>query len=331
VKRIAACGDDRNELFINLVDGDVWLGPDAQRLQRVQKDPLAARGQRITWAEAPGTAASRGLLELGASARDAGAGPWSLAAAASSLDECQRLFARDVRAARHGNGGSIPAGCAGTRRAVDANYVDATGVRGTVGENTPVTDIGIDAEIAGSAVIVFAAVETRHEAFVFVWQPWNGRVVLWREGEEVAATAFAPARMPARVEFGLLDDRAFFCVAGDAQRLLVVPRRAEWNTSDAPVRTYACIGCIDAGTGASFVVRSLRVFHDVYAWKGAIVGMPGQPAWPQEVPAGHWFLLGDNAFDSHDSRQFGAVPTKLFLGSPRGVIGPWPRTRWVLP
>jgi type IV secretory pathway protease TraF len=50
-----------------------------------------------------------------------------------------------------------------------------------------------------------------------------------------------------------------------------------------------------------------------------------------EVPTGRWFLLGDSSFDSHDSRQFGAVDTRLFLGTPCCVLGPWPRTRWVRP
>ena len=115
-----------------------------------------------------------------------------------------------------------------------------------------------------------------------------------------------------------------------------MPRDADWNTADESgmpgglraVVHVAALGPADA----ALRVRRLAVFHDVFAWRDPIVGLPGQPGtWPREVPPGHWFLLGDSAFDSRDSRQFGAVPESSLLGVPTRVLGPWSRRRSLRP
>jgi hypothetical protein len=51
VKRIAACGDDPSSRWVDIRQGDVWLGDSPQRLLREQKDPLASRTQRVPWAD----------------------------------------------------------------------------------------------------------------------------------------------------------------------------------------------------------------------------------------------------------------------------------------
>lgn len=331
VKRIAACGDNRDEKFLNiLADGDIQLGPDPHRLQRVQKEPLAARGQRVPWADAPGTAASLAVLELGTAAGDGG--PWSVAVGVDSAAAARRLLAPEARLARAKSGALVPAGFVGTRKPVDAGYVELTGVRGTIGNDIPVPDAGLDVEITTAPAHVLAVVEAVRETLAFDWEPRSGRVVLWRDGEDVASANVQPATMPIRLEFGLLDDRAFFCLGGDAQRTFVEPRHPDWTRSGDPgLRTVVYVGGLADGDGARFAFRSLRAFHDVHAYRGGIVGLPGPPQLAQEVPSGHWFLLGDNTFDSHDSRHFGSVPARSFVGSPCCVLGPWPRTRWLRP
>jgi signal peptidase I len=330
VKRIAACGDDREEKFLHIgTDGDIWLGPDPDRMHRVQKEPIAARGQRVPWASAPGTAASRGLLEVGAP--DDGPGPWSLPAACDSLDVARRLLGAEARAARWHGEVLVPPGFAGTKKPVDASFVDATGARGVVGNDVPVPDVGLDVEITAVPEHVLAVIDAERETLAFDWQPRTGRVLLWRDGEDVATAKIAPVAPPLRLEFGLLDDRAFLCASRERAGLVIVPRKNEWPHAGFGLRTVAYVGGVDADANASFAFRSLRAFHDVHIVRSTgIVGVTG-PLRPMEVPTGRWFLLGDSSFDSHDSRQFGAVDTRLFLGTPCCVLGPWPRTRWVRP
>jgi hypothetical protein len=47
------------------------------------------------------------------------------------------------------------------------------------------------------------------------------------------------------------------------------------------------------------------------------------------VAPGHWFLLGDNSFDSRDSRHFDAVASASFVGRPLAVLAPASQRRWL--
>ena len=60
--------------------------------------------------------------------------------------------------------------------------------------------------------------------------------------------------------------------------------------------------------------------------------MPGStmsPAWslkePYTVPAGNYFVMGDNRTESDDSRTWGPVPAKDLIG--RAFFIYWPVTR----
>ncbi|MFY9343009.1 MAG: S26 family signal peptidase [Planctomycetota bacterium] len=338
VKRIAASGDDPDRRWIDILQGDLWLGADAQHMAPLTKEPFAARGQRALWARAPEAIGALLDLRQAQPEGDGGTPRWRVPGCGVVVAEARRMFTAASREARQraGAGHCLPAGAVGTAKPVDAGFIAATGERGAVGNDMMVNDAGLDLTIAEVRGELLATIETRFEALTFHWQPATGRVVLWRDGVDAGSAELGATVGPTRLEFGLLDERVFFGLGGDPDRLFVAPRRADGGVgrrSDqvgAP-RTLAWVQ-VPGGMDDHVVLTRFEAFHDVFAWRDPIVGLPGQPAtWPRYVGDGHWFLLGDSAFDSHDSRQFGPVPTSAFLGVPCCVLGPWPRTRMVWP
>jgi len=325
VKRLVATGDDPKARCIELRGGDLWYGPDPQRLQREVKDPLAARVMRVEWASWPG-GDEVGGLDVSAAAVEDG----RLVLPPLTFDrEGLRRLCRDRR--RNGMS-AMPAEVLKTARSVDATYIDATGRRGREGEDVSVYDCGMDLVVMGSATSIVAVLDTRRETFTFVWQPATGRLELWRDGEDVEHTTLPAVVGRHRIEFGHLDDRLFFVIDGKAEALFCVPRRAAWNRPAQGLPRGPRSRLFVAALGSSpLEVESLTVFRDVYYFRDRIIGVPGQPnVWPIRLDPGEWFLLGDNAFDSRDSRHFRAVPSSSYLGRPWFVLGPWPRQRWLV-
>lgn len=331
VKRIAALGDEAGACVIDLRDGDVWLGDNPQRLTREVKDVAAARDMRVRWAAWPaGAAAGEPLGPAGAFGdADRLVVPPLPHDAESLRDVC-----RDRSEARQRSGSPIPRGFVGTSRAVDATYLDVAGRRGREGDDVQVRDAGLGLRVLEPVDGLAAILETREETFTFHWQPAAGRVELWRDGVDVGS-AELPVR-PAgahRVELGRLDGQLFFVVDGRADATLLVPPRAEWTSPRSSLPRGPRTRLFVAALGErELAIGRLEVFRDVYYFRDRVVGLPGpDQRWPVTVPKGEWFLLGDNPFDSRDSRQFGPQPAAGYLGRPRFVLGPWPRSRWLLP
>ena len=55
-------------------------------------------------------------------------------------------------------------------------------------------------------------------------------------------------------------------------------------------------------------------------------GSFGQEGQSVQVPAGEFYVLGDNSLSSHDSRFWGFVPRRLVIGRAMCIF--WPVTRW---
>ncbi len=67
----------------------------------------------------------------------------------------------------------------------------------------------------------------------------------------------------------------------------------------------------------------------------AVMALPARPALrsfgPTRVPAGHYFMLGDNRDNSHDSRFFGLVPREQIIGEAKGVVVSADLNHWLRP
>ena len=82
-----------------------------------------------------------------------------------------------------------------------------------------------------------------------------------------------------------------------------------------------------AAAGGAIRIDRLRVFHDVY-YK-SLRGPTTPAAAGVELPPGAMYLLGDNTFDSRDSRMGLTFLLSDLVGRPLGVIGPLARMRWL--
>ena len=78
--------------------------------------------------------------------------------------------------------------------------------------------------------------------------------------------------------------------------------------------------------GAKVRVVRVRVFHDVHYLTRPRPFHSGEV----DVPVGELWLLGDNTFDSRDSRSRGGFPRSDLVGRPIAILGPLARVR-VLP
>ena len=93
---------------------------------------------------------------------------------------------------------------------------------------------------------------------------------------------------------------------------------------------------IVAGPGDEIYVREGHVYskaagasrfvaeHDPYI-KTCGASAECNFATPIKIPAGHWFMMGDNRGDSDDSRYWGPVPTGWIVG--QAILTYWPPDR----
>ena len=100
--------------------------------------------------------------------------------------------------------------------------------------------------------------------------------------------------------------------------------------------SVAFIKRIVAGPGDELYVREGHVFRKAagtsrfLAEKDSYIKACGASSecdfpTPIKIPAGHWFMMGDNRGDSDDSRFWGPVPTGWIIG--QAIATYWPPDR----
>lgn len=220
-----------------------------------------------------------------------------------------------------------------TARPMDSSFLDARGRR-VPGGRVDVRDVGLDLELRldPGALRLHLVVELLEVRYDLVYDA-GGRVSLRRNGELVGEPDPAPPLPEGRafrIRFGYLDGRFF--VAVDDELAVWRPHDVPWSSPRDPVLPGAYrkppANLLHVGVeGAAARLTRLRGFHDLhYASDRRSVG--GEDGYRLEP--GQIFVLGDNSFDSADSRDR-AVPFEYadLIGRPMAIIAPPDRLRWL--
>lgn len=336
VKRVVARGDEEGNV-VRINEGDVFLGPSRQQLQRVAKDPLEATNLRHTHFAFPELGARR-VSEYFRKSRVwsverradgvrqivLNGGAPSFAELTASLRDADQ---RKRGAAPQGKQRFLP-GHFSTRRPVDTTFLDETGER-FGGSELSYRDIGmeVDVEIGERCLGLQMVFEYRDRYYAFQYEA-DGRA-RWLVGDDTEAIGQRGAPLTpgqaVTLSFGYLDGRFFLVVQGELlfhQELTVEDARPR-GVPDRGMHNLLHLGAVSG----SVTLRSVRVFHDVY-YKSLRAPF-GPPPTPSQLEPDELYLLGDNTFESRDSRSGRSFPRSDLVGRPLAVIGPVSRMRWL--
>lgn len=326
VKRLVALGP----ATVWIEDGDLFVQPDGSIGDaRVVKHPLEYEDLRQTAFVLEPARSLAGIEVLRPDPER-----WNLTGGAVVVAPVPVEALRDAVATAPVDLGDGPLpGHLGTVRAIDSSFLDASGRRVSNGR-VPVRDVGLEAvvEIAPGTAALHLVVELLGVRYGIEY-PVAGGGVLRRGGEALGAPLDAPPLpigRPVLLRFGHLDGR-FFVTVDDR---LAVHRAVEvpWSAAAAgtlldPYRPIPANLLHLGVAGAPLRVTRLRGFHDVHyesepSGNGASRGYRLDPY--------QIFVLGDNSFDSMDSRHR-ELPFELddLVGRPVAILAPADRMRWL--
>ncbi|MFO1054075.1 MAG: S26 family signal peptidase [Planctomycetota bacterium] len=220
-------------------------------------------------------------------------------------------------------------GCVATAKAIDTGFLDADGERLADGR-ADVRDVGVEIDCACAAgveslVVVLEVVEIYHA----IEYATDGHIRVTTRGAPTGAEVQAPRLEPGtwhRIRVGCLDGRLF--LVADGRLLLWVEHEVPFRSprdlvplEDRPRPPANAIHIAATGRGA-MAVREITGFHDVH-WQ------PRSETYRLEP--GEIFVLGDNSYDSSDSRDFASDPFRIedLVGRPLAVLAPRARMRWL--
>ena len=224
----------------------------------------------------------------------------------------------EVRRGRVGNlDRSIP-GLLSTRN-VDCTYLDPDGVRH--GEDyADFPDVGIEIDLGPGqppAALLFA-LEFHDHDYGLLWRR-DGTLELLIEGQPTGGrTVAALPDDGGRLTFGYLDSRLFLLLQDEI--LYHAPVEMLYVAQPRPL-TRLHLGV----AGGELRIDRIEVFHDMHISSTDRIfgGTDGY-----NVPEGSMFLLGDNTYQSSDSRStLGTVPRSRLVGRPVVILAPTSRAR----
>lgn len=312
VKRVVSLGDE----LLRILDGDLFTRPlSGGPWQRIAKDPLSHRDLRFTFFECGVGVPAVEPVDHYLSRGPAADGAIGLVAAGLDAEPVVQALAHSAPVAEDGT-------VLATRVPIDVSFVDALGRRSAATERCS-DDIGIelDVDLGERCAGLCLGLVLRGQAFVLVYE--SGGALAWRGTSSAGPLRAPPLGGPVSVAFGYLDGRLFLEVNGRLAALL--PQDLPGNAELAQ-RNAIRVAVLGRGERACARIVRLRLFHDVYyqAENQPWVGLREYKIEPDEV-----FLLGDNTFDSVDSRARGPFAAADIVGRPLAVIGPLQRVRWL--
>lgn len=338
VKRVVAIGP----CSVTIQQGDLFVGSiEGGTSQRVVKDPLTFAHLRVPVFRHPSPAMGETLTDFFRIPPGLGGvvdrhvelrtGSQDLATLASALDPGERR-----RRLQQGHLDPHLPGHMSTRRAIDTSYLDPEGHRQPADQPANRTgylpDIGMTLRCSPDAGVTgFLAVMEQRGTTLAVAYEVGGQGRLLVDGATVTGGFSGPGLAPGKaveVTFGYLDGHCFLIVGNE----LVLHRKLELpvaRANRAGARPNGLHFGVAGKEGAAMKIPVVEVFHDVHYLEDQSRTRRRGSNEPYTVPRGCMFLLGDNARDSHDSRDLETEPFRLedLVGRPVAILAPPTRRR----